>query len=438
MQINTNPIQFLQTMIRFDTTNPPGNESSVTHWAREILTEAGIESQIIAKDPERGNLVARIKGNGNAPPLLLQGHVDVVSTAGQEWQHPPFSGELIDGYVWGRGAIDMKSAVAMYLAAFLRAHLENLPLPGDVILCLLADEEDGGDYGAKYLVEEHSAIFEGVRFALGETGGFTLPIMGKPFYPIMVAEKTVCWMELTIKGTGGHGSMAHRDGTMAKLGQILLNLNRARLPIHITPAAQLMINGMANGLSFPTGTIFRQLLNPWLTDRLLGFIGPLASAFEPLFHNTVNATVVSGGDKTNVIPAEIKLKLDGRLLPGFTPDDMIRELHAIIGTESEIRILMHNPGPPEPDMTLFPMLSDTIKELDPDGIPVPLFVPGVTDAAHFAKIGIQTYGFTPMKLPAGFNFVNLAHAADERIPADTLEPGTQTVIQALQRFGEAV
>lgn len=436
MTMNPNPIELLQTLVRLDTTNPPGNEHLVIDWARDYLWKAGIESTILAKDPNRPNLIARLKGNGASGPLLLQGHVDVVTTEGQAWDQPPFSGAIRDGYVWGRGTLDMKGAVAMMLSAFIQAHQDKVPLPGDVILCLLADEEAGGDFGAGFLVEEHPNVFEGVRFALGEAGGFSLGIAGKTFYPIMVAEKQMCWMRITLHGPGGHGSMIHRGGTMARLGKILETLDKSHLPVHITPAVRQMFSGIADALSFPTNAAVKALLNPIFTDRMMSLLGDSGTLFEPLFHNTINATIVQGGSKVNVIPSEITLELDGRLLPGFTPSQMLAELHALLGQDIQVEIIRHDPGPPEPDMRLFSTLASILKQKDPTGHPVPLVMAGVTDARHFSKLGIQTYGFTPMKLPSDFNFAKLAHAANERIPVEALEFGTEAILEAMKRFGD--
>ena len=429
-----NPSNLLQTLIRFDTTNPPGNEVLAINWARDLLANAGIESQILAKDPNRPNLIARIKGNGTSPPLLLQGHVDVVTTQGQDWDHPPFCGDIIDGCVWGRGALDMKGAVAMMLTAFLTVYQENSPLPGDVILCLLADEEAGGDFGAKFLVDEHPEVFRDVRYALGEAGGFSLGIAGKTFYPIMVAEKQMCWMRITLKGAGGHGSMVHRGGTMAQLGKILSILDKKRLPVHITPAVETMFTSISSALPLPVGALFKLLLYPSFTDRLLGILGASGVLFEPLLHNTINATIVHGGNKVNVIPSEILLELDGRLLPGYTPDNMLKEIHALLGNNFDIKVIRHDPGPAEPDMSLYPKLADILMEKDPDGYPIPFVMIGVTDARHFSRLGIQTYGFTPMNLPLDFKFAELAHAANERIPVDALAFGTSAIQTILGIF----
>ena len=428
------PATLLQQLIRFDTTNPPGNEAECISFINSLLTKAGIKTKILARSPERPNLVARLPGRGSAPPLLLYGHVDVVTTENQQWRHPPFEGGITDGFIWGRGALDMKGGVAMMLAALLRARHENLALPGDVIFAALSDEEAGGDFGAKYLVEEHPDLFAGVRYAIGEFGGFTLYIGKRRFYPIQIAEKQMCWMRATVRGPGGHGSMPIRGGAMAKLGELLRNLDRHRLPVRVTPAARLMFEGMAASLGGLNGFILRQLLNPRLTNVILDRLGPRARIFDPLLHNTVSPTVVRASDKTNVIPSEVSVELDGRLLPGCGPDDIIAELRAIVGDDVELEVLRYDPGPTDPDMGLFDALAGILRDMDPEGVPIPLLLSGVTDGRFFSRLGIQTYGFLPMQLPEDFNFVQTIHAADERIPVEAVEFGAHAIYKALQRF----
>ena len=428
------PVELLQQLIRFDTTNPPGNESECVGFVRNLLEEAGCETQTYSKETDRPNLVARLRGAGNSPPLLLQGHVDVVTTSGQEWQRPPFGGDLVDGEIWGRGAIDMKGAVAMFVSAFLRAAAGEVKLPGDVILVVLSDEENGGDFGAKFLVEEHPELFEGVRHALGEAGGISQVIAGKRFYPIQLGEKQICWLKATVRGRGGHGAMIHRDGTMARLARMLDDLNRKRMPIHVTPIVREMIETIAAHLPRPKRDLMLSLLRPAVADRVLPKLGPKMRPIETLLRNTVNATIVRGGEKVNVIPAQIDLELDGRLLPGFAPDDLIAELHGIIGDGIEVELVRHDAGPAEPDLALFEMLAGVLRELDPEGIPMPLLQAGVTDGRFFSQLGIQTYGFMPMRLPADFPVLEIVHAADERVPVAALEFGTEAVTRALQRF----
>ena len=437
-EIYRRPAELLQHLIRFDTTNPPGNEAACIAYLRDLLTAAGIETKVVARDPNRPNLIARLHGRGTAPPLLLYGHVDVVTTAGQQWTHPPFGGDEAEGYIWGRGALDMKGGIAMMTAALLRAKIEGADPPGDVILAALSDEENWGDYGAQYLVERHADLFAGVRYALGELGGFSLEIGPKRFYPIMVAEKQGCAVTATVRGPGGHGSLPLHGGAMAKLAQLLQRLDHHRLPVHVTPVTRMMIETVASGLGEPLDALLRGLLNPETTDALLDQGGQQVALFDPLLHNTVNATVVRGGEKENVIPSEITVALDGRTLPGYGPDDLLAELHALAGDVAEFSVGRADiTSPAAPDMGLFEMLGGILREADPEGVPMPLLLAGVTDGRYFARLGIQTYGFLPMRLPPDLEFVPLIHAADERIPVESVAFGADAIYQALRRFGAA-
>jgi acetylornithine deacetylase/succinyl-diaminopimelate desuccinylase-like protein len=427
------PAELLQQLIRFDTTNPPGNEAECIAYVRDLLADAGIESELYAKVPGRPNLVARIEG-GDRHPLLLQGHVDVVTTAGQSWARPPFGGELVDGYVWGRGAVDMKGPVAMLVSAFLRAAREGTALPGDVILAVLADEEAGGDVGARFLAEEHANLFDGVRFALGEFGAFSLELSERRFYPIQVAEKQICWLKATIRGRGGHGAMVNRGGTMARLGRLLRVLDRKRLPIHVTPVVREYVERIAAEMPRPKRDVLLATLKPQLADGALRVMRDEGRRLEASLRNTTNATIIRASDKINVVPSTIEIELDTRALPGFTPDQVMGEVSDLIGADVELELVRHDPGPPAPDLTLYEMLAGVLRELDPDGIPVPFMQPGVTDARFFAPLGIQTYGFVPLRLPPDFDFLSVVHAADERVPVSALEFGSEAIFRALQRF----
>lgn len=428
------PAELLQRLIQFDTTNPPGNEAECIAYIDALLNGAGLETIRLAKHSERPNLITRLKGQGSAPPLLLYGHVDVVTTAGQKWTHPPFEGKLVDGFIWGRGALDMKSGIAMMLSAVIRARAENLIPAGDIVLTILCDEEAGGDYGVKYLVENHSGQFSGIQYAIGEFGSFTNHIGPQRFYPIQIAEKQICRLKATVRGPGGHGARPMRGGAMSKLADLLQLLDKHRLPVRITPVARQMIEILASNMAFPKNLVLRRLLNPALTDIMLNLLGDTGESLDPLLHNTVNATIVRGGEKINVIPGEVSVNLDGRLLPGFSPEDMIKDVRRIIGDQVELEIVRHEPGPTEPDMGLFGELAGILEDADPGAIPMPLLLPGVTDARVFSSLGIQTYGFTPMKLPPGFNFFKTIHAADERIPMDAVAFGADAVYEVLKRY----
>ena len=430
------PVELLQHLLRFDTTNPPGNEAECIAFTDQVLRESGFETQILGRDENRTNLVTRLQGQGNAPPLLMYGHVDVVTTEGQQWTHPPFEGKVVDGHVWGRGALDMKGEVAMMMATLMRAKAQGFTPPGDVVLTLVSDEEAGGDYGAMYLVDNHAHLFEGIRYAIGEAGGFSFYVGGAKLYPIMVAEKQICWTKVTVRGRGGHGSMPVHGEAMAKLARVLQTLDQQRLPVHIPPATRQMIEDIALALPSPLDEVLRLLLDPEMTDAVLDQMGPIGEILDPLLHNTVSPTILHGSGKINVIPAEVSVELDGRLLPGYGPEDMVAELRQLLGDDVELAVVRHDPGPSEPDMGLFDTLVDIMRRADPQGTPSPLLMSGVTDARHFSRLGIQTYGFTPMNMPPDFDFWKLAHGADERIPLDALEFGIECIYELLQRFGE--
>jgi acetylornithine deacetylase/succinyl-diaminopimelate desuccinylase-like protein len=433
--IHRHPAELLRELIRFDTTNPPGNERECISYIDGLVKAAGIETTIRAKDPERPNLVARLRGAGNAPPLLLYGHVDVVTTEKQEWTHPPFEAKLVDGWIWGRGALDMKGGVAMMLAAFLRASEDASPPLGDVIFCALSDEEGFGNYGAGFMVDEHPELFEGVTHAIGEFGGFSIELGSQRFYPIQVAEKQVCGIKLRMRGAGGHGAVPVRAGAMAGLAKALERIDRKRLPVHVTPVVRDMFRAIGQASPLPMRLALRLLLTPPFTNPVLSFLGERGHELAPLLHNTVSPTIVRASEKVNVIPNEVSLVCDGRLLPGFEPDDLVGELRALLPKDVDIEVTLHQAGPPTAELGFYEKLGGVLREMDPEGVPIPLLMAGVTDARLFARLGIQTYGFTPMNLPPGFDFWSTVHNADERVPASAIDFGTEAIHRAIQRFG---
>ncbi|MBT3320786.1 MAG: M20/M25/M40 family metallo-hydrolase [Anaerolineae bacterium] len=428
------PVELLQNLIRFDTTNPPGNEKAIIMYLKEIIEDAGLKTTILAKDENRPNLITRLPGRGEAPPLLLYGHVDVVTTVGQKWTHPPFDGLIEDGMIWGRGAIDMKGGIAMMVSALLRAHTSGEKLPGDIILAIVPDEEVDGSHGARFLIENHADLFEGVRYAIGEGGGVTIQMGGEKFYTVMVAEKQICSVRATVRGKAGHGSMPRRGGATAKLAKMLDSLENQRLPVHITSVTKQMLSTIGNSLSFPTNLGMKMLLNPTFTDRMLDALGNKGLLINPLLHNTVSPNIIRGGNKINVIPAEISVDLDGRLLPQFTPDDMLAELSALLGDDVELEVTHYDKGAGEPDMTLYPLLADILEKADPSGTPIPMLLSGVTDGRFFSRIGIQTYGYLPMDIES--ELIDTIHAANERVPVEAMEFGTNAISEVLRRFGD--
>jgi acetylornithine deacetylase/succinyl-diaminopimelate desuccinylase-like protein len=372
-------------------------------------------------------------GRGQAPPLLLYGHVDVVSVEGQQWTADPFAGAERGGFIWGRGALDMKAGVAMLTSAFLAAAAAAEPPSGDLLLCLVSDEEAGGLHGARFLVEQHAAEFAGVRHAVGELGGVAMQLGGRRLYPIMVAEKQGCRVTATVRGPGGHGSLPMRGGAMARLGELVTRLDGNRLPVRVTPPVRLMLQAVAEAVPDLTGPLV-SLLDPAQTDAALDALGTFGRLFDALLHDTVNATIVRGGTTVNVIPAEIQVELDARLVPGATTDELLQELREVIGADVELTVDRFDPGAAEVDMSAFDVFAGVLRDADPDGTPVPLVLSGVTDGRFFARLGIQTYGFLPMRFPPDIDFTALVHAADERVPAAEVAWGTERISEAIRRY----
>jgi acetylornithine deacetylase/succinyl-diaminopimelate desuccinylase-like protein len=432
------PVALTQRLVRFDTSNPPGNEADCIAHIKSLLDGAGIQNQVLAKTPGRPNLIARLPGDGSAAPLLLQGHVDVVPADPSRWQQPPFGGDIVDGMLWGRGSLDMKGGIAMMLHAVMRAKSDGMTPAGDVVLALVCDEESGGDHGARYLVEEHPELFQGIKYAIGEFGGFSFNLGRRRFYPIMVAEKQVCHLRVTFKGTSGHASLVQGNNPMSSLARFLQRVQSRQLPTHVTPEARMMFQAIGRHLAPPARLGMAALLNPRSTALTLKLLGARGRTFGPLFRNTINPTIVRGGEQINVVPGEVSVDLDGRLLPRFTPDQLVSELAAMAGAGATIEILSHDPGRQDPDMGLFDTLSGVLQESDPEGIPVPMLMPAATDGRLFARLGIQTYGFLPMLLPPTLDFAAVIHGPDERVPVDGINFGADAVYRLLQRYGRTL
>ena len=431
--VHERPVELLRDLVRFETVNPPGNEKPCIDWIGDLLDAYGIEYETYARDPDRPNLLARVPG-GDASPLLLYGHVDVVPVTDQEWTHDPFEAVVEDGFVWGRGTLDMKSGVAMFLATFLRVATEDEQPPGDVVFLAVSDEESGGDDGLGWLVDEHPELFEDIEHAIGEFGGFNLDIAGVETYPIQVNEKQVCWLEATFRGNSGHASFPTSDTAMGKMARFVDAVDSQRLPVHVTPPAERMFEALASAVPEAQAEQFRGLLDPERTDEVLDAMGEDGRLFDALVHNTANPTIVEGGDKENVIPEAVTVFLDCRLLPGQEPDDVMAELREVTGMEPEFELVRFDPGPPSADLDYFEELGQ-ILESETGATPVPLLMPGATDGRHLARVDIQSYGFIPMQL-GDLPFLDLVHSGDERIPVEAVEWGTERVYDAVREYGE--
>ncbi|WP_169806854.1 M20/M25/M40 family metallo-hydrolase [Actinomadura macra] len=433
------PVPLTQRLVRYDTTNPPGDEAACVGYVESIAAGAGLETRVIAADPRRPNLLVRLPGRGDAPPLLLHAHVDVVPTGGQRWTHPPFDGALRDGHVWGRGSLDMKGGLAMMLTAMLRLRAADTPPAGDVLLAVVPDEEAGSAVGAGHLVREHPGLFAGVRHAVGEDGGADLDLGGtvRP-HPVVVAEKRACWLRVTLRGPGGHSSRtAPPTSAVRQLTRLLRAIEPGGLEPVVTPAVDRMLRELAAVLDEPLAGAFARLrTDPGDEDALNALPEADAQYLRSVLRPSVNATVIEGGTAPNVLPDEISVTLDGRALPGgFGAADFVAELSARTGTELSAEVLVEGEAMPGPEFgTFYDDLVSVLRAADPDGLPVPMMTTASTDARLFRGLGIACYGWLPLLLPAGTGYRGLLHRPDERVPAEALRFGASCFTDLLRGY----
>jgi acetylornithine deacetylase/succinyl-diaminopimelate desuccinylase-like protein len=427
--------ELAQQLIRFDTTSPGGHERDLIDWLAPRLEAARLDVRVLARDPDRPNIVARLHGRGEAPPLLLHGHVDVVPVTGQKWSVDPFAGVIDDGVLWGRGALDMKGGMAMLVTAVLRS-AQGPPPPGDLILCVLSDEERGGAFGASFLVGEHAELFDGVRHAIGEFGGFSFPMIGKRVYPIQVAEKQRAVVRLLAEGAAGHGALGGPGSAVTALAQSTRRIGKTGLPVHITPVAGRMLEEMADAVGSPLGSVVRALSKKSISGTVLRTLGDRAEAIGPMLRNTATVTHLAAGhrDAINVVPAMAEANLDCRVLPGYGPDELLSELRPLLAPGVRAEIVLFEQADPTVDWSLYPLLAKLLGDADPTGHPVPMLLAGVTDGRHFSRLGIQHHGFLPMQLPPDLRFQSLLHAADERVPVAALDFGTEILTRLLGSY----
>jgi acetylornithine deacetylase/succinyl-diaminopimelate desuccinylase-like protein len=432
-------VRHLVRLIQAETTNPPGNELPAILTVKDILEEAGFPQEafkIIESAPNRVNLIARIKGDGSARPFLLSGHVDVVPVEREHWSHDPFGGEVIDGAVWGRGALDMKGFLAMYLQIFLGLFRHKIPLNRDIILAAIADEEAGFTHGSQFLVEKHRELIE-AEYGLTEGGATTIYFGKNRVYPIQAAEKSVCWLRARALGKPGHGSIPHSDNAVFTLAQAIERLRQAgHLPVHITPTFLKMLDTAASQLKFPLSSLARLLHSPMLLSFVLERLnGDSRNILRALVTNTVSPTMLQAGSKVNVIPSMAEVGIDCRLVPGQTPEDVIREIHQIVGAGIELEPVYTTSGAEfSTETPLFKLMERRTRQMDPGGLVIPMLMPGATDACQYQNAGIKMYGFTPGVLPPDMPLMQMAHGHDERMPISFIETGLPVLWDVINEF----
>jgi acetylornithine deacetylase/succinyl-diaminopimelate desuccinylase-like protein len=429
----------LSRLIKIDTTNPPGNELPAVMAVKDILDAAGFPQEaytIIESAPGRANLVARLKGDGSERPLLLSGHLDVVPVEREHWSHDPFGGEVIDGMVWGRGSLDMKGFLCMYLEVFLELFRQKTPLKRDIILAAIADEEHGFTHGSKFLAEQHRELVD-AEYGFTEGGAFAYQVGKFKVIPIQVAEKAICWLKATAHGKPGHGSMPHSENAVLILAGALEKLRKARhLPVHLTPTFLKMLDAIADQARFPVRQLSSLLRSPVLMGLLLDNLkGEAASILRAFVSNTISPNMLQAGSKVNVIPSEAEAGIDCRLLPRQTPESVIKELHHIVGDQIDFEPVYTTTGAEfSTDTTLYKLLERKAHQMDPSGIVIPMLMPGATDACQYQNAGIKVYGFTPGVLPTGMQLLQLAHGHDERMPVSFIETGLPVLWDVVTDF----
>jgi acetylornithine deacetylase/succinyl-diaminopimelate desuccinylase-like protein len=428
-------------LLRLDTRNPPGNEIRAAEYLRDLFEAEGISGEIVGPQPDRATFVARLKGDGSAPPLLLMSHTDVVAVEPEKWTHDPFSGDIADGFIYGRGALDMKQMVTMEAMTMLLLKRAGVKLKRDVIYMAAADEECGGHAGAGWVVEHHPELIQ-AEYALNEGGGSGLEINRRRYYPVQTAEKGTVRFRIRTQGKPGHGSVPHPDNAILKLAAILAKLTPNALPVHFTSTARAYIAGLA--ATQPAGVA--QALHNVLADEatadeaidLLPIEASLQQRMRAMLRNTVTPTMLHAGSQINVIPSVAEASVDGRNLPGWTPQMVLEELRSVIGSDAEIEFL--DPSIPlEADLQspLFSAIKDVLKEHDAEATPIPFLLTGGTDAKHVTRLGTKVYGFVP-GLYAGAEEGRRVHSHDERVSTRSLQWGVRVLYEVVERFATSL
>ncbi|MCW2087637.1 UNVERIFIED_ORG: acetylornithine deacetylase/succinyl-diaminopimelate desuccinylase-like protein [Rhodococcus erythropolis] len=426
-------VELVSSLIRFDTSNTgeletTKGERACAEWVAAQLQEVGYETEYVESGaPGRGNVFARLKGaESGRGALMLHGHLDVVPAEPADWSVHPFAGTVQDGYVWGRGAVDMKDMVGMILALARQFKAEGVVPPRDLVFAFVADEEAGGKYGCQWLVEHRPDLFEGVTEAVGEVGGFSLTVprpdgTDRRLYLVETAEKGLGWMRLTAKGRAGHGSFLHDDNAVATLAGAVSRLAAHQFPIVISDSVAEFLTavGEETGLDFDPRS-------PDI-DGTLAKLGTIANIIGATFRDTANPTMLKAGYKANVIPQTAEAVFDCRVLPGRQAE-FERTVDQLIGPDvTREWITKLDSYETTFDGHLVDAMNEAILAHDPEARTVPYMLSGGTDAKAFAKLGIRCFGFAPLQLPPELDFSALFHGVDERVPVDALLFGTRVL-----------
>jgi len=434
----------LSDLIKINTTNPPGNETQAAKYLAKTLENEGFQCEVLESSPGRGNIITRLKGTGEKPSLLLLSHLDVVAANPNEWSVDPFSGLVKDGFVWGRGAMDMKSMTAMEVMVMKLLKRNNVKLKGDVILAATADEERGGEAGAGWLVRNHP---EKVRaeYVINEGGGQAVPVDGKNVFTIQTAEKGILWFKVKAKGRPGHGSVpGAADNAILRMNRVVERLGNYLADMMLTPTVKRFLTVMAEENKEAKEALSLLLQNPAKGDEILDKLAQrdkaMAEELRAMLRMTIAPTIIHGGVKENIIPSECEAVFDCRILPGQTTAEAlncVKELLKDIGLDKlEFEIIQANePSESSMDTPLYRLMVETIKEFEPNCAVAPILLTGGTDSRFFRRLGAACYGFQPVlsDLPYG-EILRMVHGIDERISIKNLVFGTSVLYNVVEKF----
>ncbi len=424
-------VQLCSELIRIDSVNTGDpatigdGEARAARYLQDKLEEVGYETTYLEAVPGRGNVICRLPGaDPDRGALLVHGHVDVVPADASEWTVDPFSGAIRDGYVWGRGAVDMKDMVAMTVAVAREFKTSGYVPPRDLIFAFMSDEEAGSALGSQWLVDHHPELFAGATEAISEVGGFSIPLDGdRRAYLVAAAEKGVAWAHLSATGRAGHGSMINDDNAVSRIAQAVAALGAHEFPITRTATVEALLESVTQltGMEFPEQDL----------ETAVAKIGPVSRILNATLRNTANPTMLKAGYKANVIPSTATATVDCRVLPG-SEENFREEVQALVGDDVHIDWTWQPPLEFPFEGALVDAMKAALLAEDPDGTAIPYMLSGGTDNKAFARLGIAGYGFSPLRLPADLDFSALFHGVDERVPVDALTFGTRVLDRLLR------
>jgi acetylornithine deacetylase/succinyl-diaminopimelate desuccinylase-like protein len=448
-------VQHLRGLIRIPSVNPPGGgpdvaagrdprggETAAARYCAEVLSGDGIEAEVIELTEGRGSVFARLRANGPAtdPPLILLSHIDVVPVDAESWTRDPFGGELVDGVVWGRGAVDMKNMVAMELGVMLALKRSGAELRRDVIFAAVADEEAGGEHGARGLVEQRPELFHDgdgrpAAAAINEVGGYSMTIGDHRFYTVQVAEKGIAWTRVRTTGTPGHGSMPHPDNAAIKLANAVAAIatDQATRPMRIIPVVADFLAGIGLGniaeLAERDPDAASAALERAVDDPVL------RRSIDAMLRDTVTPNVLHAGKKVNVIPGAGEAEIDVRTLPGTDQAALLAHLQEVVGNDATVESVVSLPAVEWPaDAEIVGLMHQALRAADPEATSVPMMITPGTDAKALAQIDIPCYGFAPLRLDPDVPFLSVFHGHDERIPVSALAFGLPVLADVVARY----